>query len=52
MAGHEHTKRCYWDYRIAAWVCRAERPEDDEVAEFPALEVSFEAPVAAGADAK
>ena len=22
--GHQHTKRCYWDYRECRWVCPAE----------------------------
>lgn len=45
MAGHEHTKRCYWDFREARWVCRAARAEDDPVTEFPAAEVRIEEPV-------
>ena len=51
MAGHEHTKRCYWDYRIAAWVCRPERAEDDPVMEFAALALTEQRPVAAAASA-
>lgn len=48
MSGHEHTKRCYWDYLEARWVCR---PDLDEPAiEFAAVVVSTGDPVGAVAD--
>jgi hypothetical protein len=51
MSGHEHTKRCYWDYLEARWECRAERHDPQAVAEFPAVEVRVEEPaVSAVAD--
>jgi hypothetical protein len=49
MSGHEHTKRCYWDYLEATWVCRPEVAEP-EVAEFAAVVVAADEPVGATAD--
>ena len=47
MAGHEHTKRCYWDYLEARWVCRPEVAEPDVPLEFPATVLVIEEPVVA-----
>jgi hypothetical protein len=52
IAVHEHTKRCYWDYLEARWVCRPEVAEPDAAVEFPATVVSADEPVAAVADAE
>ena len=49
MSGHEHTKRCYWDYLEARWECRPELAEQDAVTEFPAVEVRVDEPVVAAA---
>lgn len=49
MSGHEHTKRCYWDYLEACWVCRPEIDEADQAVEFPAVVVTADEPVGATA---
>jgi hypothetical protein len=46
MSDHEHTKRCYWDFREARWVCRPTADDETAVTEFPAVVVTTEQPVA------
>jgi hypothetical protein len=29
--GHEHTKRCYWDFLECRWVCRLDEPRVEAV---------------------
>ncbi|MFL6111439.1 MAG: hypothetical protein ACJ786_08820 [Catenulispora sp.] len=44
--GHEHTRRCYWDFREAQWVCRpAAAPDASAATEFPPVVVATEQPV-------
>jgi hypothetical protein len=50
MSGHEHSKRCYWDFLEARWVCRPEVDDPEPATEFPALVVTAEQPVGAAAD--
>ena len=50
MSGHEHTRRCYWDYLEARWVCRPELDEPEPAIEFAAVVVSRGDPVGAVAD--
>jgi len=47
MAGHEHTRRCYWDYLEARWECRPEKDEAQPVTEFAATEIRLDEPVVA-----
>jgi hypothetical protein len=49
MSGHEHTKRCYWDFMEARWECRPELDEPQLVGVAVATEQSDE-PVGATAD--
>lgn len=50
MSGHEHTKRCYWDYLEARWVCRPELDEPELAREFPAVVLTADEPVGAPVD--
>lgn len=50
MSGHEHTKRCYWDYLEARWVCRPELDEPELAREFPAVVLTADEPVGAPLD--
>lgn len=50
MSGHEHTKRCYWDFREARWVCRPELDEPELATEFPAVIVMSDEPVGVAAE--
>ena len=50
MSGHEHTKRCYWDFVDARWVCRPEVDEPALATNFPAVVLTTEAPVGVTAD--
>jgi hypothetical protein len=50
MSGHEHTKRCYWDYLEARWVCRPELDEPALVTEFAAAVLATNEPVGASID--
>jgi hypothetical protein len=47
MSGHEHTKRCYWDYLEARWECRPEQDEPQAVTEFSAVEIRLDEQAAA-----
>lgn len=47
MSGHEHTRRCYWDFQEARWQCRPETAEPEPVTEFPAVVLSTDEPVGA-----
>jgi hypothetical protein len=49
MSGHEHTKRCYWDFMEARWECRPELDEPQLVGVAVAAEQPDE-PVGAIAD--
>lgn len=50
MSGHEHTKRCYWDFREARWECRPEVDEPQLVGAGATAEQVTAAPAAASAD--
>lgn len=50
MSGHEHTKRCYWDYLEARWVCRPEVDEPAAVTAFPEVVVTADVPVGVAPD--
>lgn len=47
MSDHDHTKRCYWDFREARWICRPAAAEATPVTEFPAVVVTPEQPIVA-----